>query len=101
MRESKFGKSRLVPVHATTMHAITGYQRLRDQRFPIRTTEAAFVTRRGTRITASTAGATFREIRILAGLTGSPSEPAARLHDFRHSFATNTLIGHIRAGGDV
>ncbi len=99
--ESKFGKSRLVPVHATTMSAITSYRKLRDKRFPTRATEALFVTRRGTRIAASTAGATFREIRTLAGMTGSPSEPAARLHDFRHSFATNTLIGHIRAGGDV
>ena len=60
-----------------------------------------FVARRGTRIARSTAGNTFREIRTLIGMTGRPSEPAARLHDFRHSFATNTLIGHIRSGGDV
>ncbi|MEA5055923.1 MAG: hypothetical protein VB093_21080, partial [Propionicimonas sp.] len=46
-------------------------------------------------------GNTFREIREAAGLAGGPAQPAARLHDFRHSFATNTLIGHIRAGGDV
>lgn len=33
---------------------------------------------------------------------GQPKhETAAWLHDFRHSSATNTLIGHIRAGGDV
>ena len=37
----------------------------------------------------------------MAGLAGSATAPAARLHDFRHSFATNTLIGHIRAAGDV
>lgn len=37
----------------------------------------------------------------MAQLAGSPTAPAARLHDLRHSFATNTLIGHIRAGGDV
>lgn len=99
--ESKFGKSRLVPVHTTTMTAIAAYRRLRDERFPSPVSEAVFVTRRGTRIAASTAGATFREIRTLAGMTGSASEPAARLHDFRHSFATNTLIGHIRTGGDI
>lgn len=101
VNETKFGKSRIVPLHATTMTAITAYQRHRDRAFPRPATEALFVTRRGSRIATSTAGATFRELRTLAGMTGSPSEPAARLHDFRHSFATNTLIRHVRSGGDV
>lgn len=99
--DTKFGKSRLVPLHATTMGAVRRYQRLRDRTFPVPKTTAVFVARRGTRIARSTAGNTFQEIREMAGLTGSPTQPAARLHDFRHSFATNTLIGHIRVGGDV
>lgn len=99
--DTKFGKSRLVPLHASTLTAIGKYQRLRDATFPVPKTTAVFVARRGTRIACSTAGNTFSEIRALAGLGASPTEPAARLHDFRHSFATNTLIGHIRAGGDV
>ena len=99
--DTKFGKSRLVPLHATTMTAIHRYQRLRDQTFPNPKTTAVFVARRGTRIARSTAGNTFREIREAVGLAGGPTEPAARLHDFRHTFATTTLIGHIRAGGDV
>ena len=99
--DTKFGKSRLVPLHASTMTAVRNYQRLRDQAFPVPKTAAVFVARRGTRIARSTAGNTFREIRTMAGLVGGPTEPAARLHDFRHSFATNTLIGHIRAGGDI
>ena len=59
------------------------------------------VARRGDRLATSTSGQAFRQIRDLAGMTGTTTEAAARLHDFRHSFATNTLIGHIRAGGDV
>lgn len=99
--DTKFGKSRLVPLHPTTMTAISRYQRLRDRTFPVPKTTAVFVARRGTRIARSTAGNTFREIREAAGMAGGPTEPAVRLHDFRHSFATNALIGHIRAGGDV
>ena len=99
--DTKFGKSRLVPLRPTTMTAIRRYRRLRDRTFPVPKTTAVFVARRGTRIARSTAGNTFREIREAAGLAGGPTEPAARLHDFRHSFATNTLIGHIRTGGDV
>ena len=99
--DTKFGKSRLVPLHPSTMSAIRRFQRLRDQTFPVPRTAAVFVARRGTRIARSTAGQTFQEIRTMAGLTGGPTSRAARLHDLRHSFATNTLIGHIRAGGDV
>lgn len=99
--DTKFDKSRLVPLHRSTMTAIGRYQRLRDQTFPVPKTTAVFVARRGTRIARSTAGQTFQDIRTMAGLAGGPSMPAVRSHDLRHSFATNTLIGHIRAGGDV
>lgn len=99
--DTKFGKSRLVPLHPSTMSAIARFQRLRNRTFPAPKTSAVFVARRGTRIARSTAGQTFQEIRALAGLAGGPTSPALRLHDLRHSFATNTLIRHIRSGGDV
>lgn len=99
--DTKFGKSRLVPLHQSTMTAIGRFQRLRDQTFPAPKTAAVFVARRGTRIARSTAGQTFQEIRTMAGLAGGPTTPAVRLHDLRHSFATNTLIGQIRADGDI
>ncbi len=82
--DTKFGKSRIVPLHASTMTAIRKYQRLRDKAFPVPKTTAVFVARRGTRIATSTAGQTFQEIRAAAGLTGTATTPAARLHDFRH-----------------
>lgn len=99
--DTKFGKSRLVPIHASTLAAIQKFQRLRDRTFPTPKTTAVFVARRGTRIARSAAGQTFQEIRTMAGMGGGPTRLAVRLHDLRHSFATNTLIGHIRAGGDV
>lgn len=99
--DTKFGKSRLVPLHQSTMTAIRRFQRLRDHTFPVPKTTALFVARRGTRIATSTADQTFQEVRTMAGLAGGATTPAVRLHDLRHSFATNTLIGHIRAGGDI
>lgn len=54
--DSKFGKSRLVPLHKSTMDAIRRYQRLRDRTFPNPATTAVFVARRGTRLARSTAG---------------------------------------------
>ena len=34
IRQSKFGKSRLVPLHPTTIAALRGYLRLRDRLHP-------------------------------------------------------------------
>ena len=75
----------------TTMAAIRRYQRLRDRTFPVPKTTAVFVARRGTRIARSTAGQTFQEVRTMAGLAGGRPRRRCRLHDLRHSFATNTL----------
>lgn len=99
--DTKFSKSHLVPVHASTLAAIRRFQRLRDRASATPKTTAMLVARRSTRIARSTAGQTFQEVRTMAGLSGGPTTPAVRLHDLQHSFATNTLIGHIRAGGDV
>ncbi|MDR1151397.1 MAG: tyrosine-type recombinase/integrase [Bifidobacteriaceae bacterium] len=101
VRESKFGKSRIVPLHTTTMSAVAAYQRLRDRKFPGRPAGALFVTRKGTRPAVKTAGNVFRQIRALAGMTADETGPAVEWRHLRHSFATNTLIRHIRSGGDV
>lgn len=78
----------------------SGYQRLQNEILPPRS-EALFVTRRETRIARATTGTTLLEMRALAGLTGRPFEPASRLQSLRHSFSTNTLIQHVRGGGDA
>ena len=101
IRESKLGKSRIVPLHPSTMAAIAAYQRFRDREYPDRPTAALLITRKGTRPAVKTAGGAFRQIRALAGLTESDAEPPAKLNHLRHSFTTNTLIRHIRSGGDV
>lgn len=50
--DTKFGKSRLVPIHTSTLAAIQRFQRLRDRTFPSPKTTAVFVAGRGTRIAA-------------------------------------------------
>ena len=82
VNDTKFGKSRLVPLHHSAMTAIRRFQRMRDRTFPAPTTTALFIARRGTRIARSTAGQTFQEIRTMAGLAGGSLTPAVRLHDY-------------------
>lgn len=100
IRESKFGKSRLVPLHATTMAVLAEFALLRDglQRPP---KEASFfVSLTGKRLIYAVVGQTFRRLVDNAGVgTGAPSPP--RLHDLRHTFAIRTLLAWYRSDEDV
>lgn len=101
IRDSKFGKSRLVPVSPTTGHALARYSRFRDTAAPRRETQAFFVAERGTRLTGSAARKTFARLCAEIGLRPSlrrRSGRGPRLHDIRHTFATTKLIEWYRAG---
>jgi len=100
IRESKFGKSRLVPLHPTTMHALAEHARLRDelQRRPKDASFFVSLTRK--RLSYAVVGQTFRQLIDNAGVgTDAPSPP--RLHDLRHTFAIRTLLSWYRSDEDV
>jgi integrase len=104
IRDSKFGKSRLVPVSLTTGHALARYSRFRDTAAPHRETQAFFVGERGARVTGSAARRTFACLCAEIGLRPSlrrRSGRGPRLHDIRHTFATTKLIEWYRAGLQV
>lgn len=103
IRRTKFGKSRLVPVHTTTRRALRTYAQARDRLFLHPTTPAFFLSERGTRITRSTAEWTFAKVSRSVGLRppGKGHGRGPRLHDMRHRFAVRTLIDWYRAGLDV
>ena len=103
IRRTKFGKSRLVPVHVSTQKALKTYAETRDRILPGLTTPAFFATDRGTRVTEWNARYTFakvsQKIGLRAGAGGHGRGP--RLHDMRHRFAARTLVNWYRAGRDV
>jgi integrase len=100
IRESKFGKSRLVPLHPTSMQALEGYARLHDQLQPQPAEPAFFISLKRKRLLYAVVQETFRQLIDNAGIgAGAPSPP--RLHDLRHTFAVRTLLGWYRAGEDV
>jgi integrase len=104
IRDSKFGKSRLVPVSPTTGRALARYSRFRDRAAPQRGTQAFFVAERGMRLTGSAARRTFARLCAEAGLRPTVRQRSGhgpRLHDIRHTFATTKLIEWYRAGLDV
>jgi integrase len=98
---SKFGKSRQVLVHPSTIEALDAYQAQRDLAFPRRASRSVFVSARGSRLAHETLQPTFRRLVEIAGLEQPPGSPQPRPHSFRHTFAVDTLIGWYQDGGDV
>lgn len=105
IRQSKFGKSRFVPVTESTRAALAGYAKQRDKLCSRPRTEAFLVSERGARLQGYTARRTFATISCTVGLrpaTGSRRVGRGpRLQDFRHCFATRKLVEWYRAGLDV
>ncbi len=101
VRSGKFGKSRELPLHETTVEALADYMRLRDRHQPDPATEALFISTVGTRLCYRNVSRTFRQLTQQAGLTPHSASHLPRLHDLRHSFAVNTIIDGYRTGADV
>ena len=89
IRKTKFGKSRLVPLHPSTVGALESYLRLR-QTEPMAGDDHLFLSGTGGRIPSNTAIYTFRRLLSLAAIaTAALRRP--RLQDLRHTFATRCL----------
>lgn len=101
VRDSKFGKHRLVPLHPSALHALQQYRDLRDELRPRRASPALFVSTRGTRLLHSNIGLTFGRLARQAGLTPRSASCRPRLHDLRHSWAVSTLLDGYAAGADI
>jgi integrase len=100
IRESKFGKSRLVPLHDSATSRLREYAQARTRLMPRPATPAFFTSLTGTRLVYPNIHRTFRSLVNLGGVGGgSPATP--RIHDIRHSFAVRTLVRWYRDGHDV
>jgi integrase len=97
---TKFGKTRLVPIHASTQKALAKYVRDRDRAFG-GNLSYFFVSRRGNRLDGGQVRRTFYRLSRKVGLRGATASHGPRLHDFRHLFAAKTLLNWYRSGKDV
>jgi integrase len=99
IRHTKFNKSREVPLHRTTFEALGAYARKRDRVLRRPKSPSFFLSQTGRRLLSQNVWQKFARLRRFAGLTRHPRPP--RIHDLRHSFATNTLLRWYREGVDV
>jgi len=100
IRESKFGKTRMVPVLDSTLSRLERYARTRDQFCPQAATASFFISTAGTRLIYACVGQVFRRLRDRAGI-GAGADHPPRIHDLRHTFAIRALLRWYQAGDDV
>lgn len=101
IRNSKFGKSRLVPLHATTTECLAAYQARRDKLCPRPSTTAFFASCYGTRLNYASTSKAFALVLKTAGITAPAGTAKPRLYDLRHSFAVTTMTRWYADGADV
>lgn len=100
IRQTKFRKSRLVPVHPTTAATLMAYASA-CQHFGYARCERFFLTHRGLAPTYGSAARTFVGLARRTGIRGPVGQPGARLHDLRHTFAVQRLLALYRSGADL
>ncbi|MGE5764476.1 MAG: tyrosine-type recombinase/integrase [Mycobacterium leprae] len=93
IRYSKYGKSRRIPLHPTTLTALADYTRRRDQLCPRPGVPAFLLVGKGERLSDTTTGPTFRRLLAQVGITVPPGRRRPRLHDLRHTFAVTVPQG--------
>jgi site-specific recombinase XerD len=103
VRQSKFFKSRLVPLGAQLADALATYFKWRLATHPLADKESPFFVKRTCgRVVGVTLQQAFKRLREHTGIhrtDGGRYQP--RLHDLRHSFAVHRLIAWYRQGADV
>ncbi len=99
IRGAKFGKSRLVPLHASTRRVLADYMARREQAWANRPVSSyLFVSGWGNRLDGGDIRRTFYALSRQIGLRGPSDSRGPRLHDMRHGFASKTLLRWYRAG---
>jgi site-specific recombinase XerD len=101
IRQTKFGKTRLVPLHSSARDVMADYVRRRDQFLRSASSPCFFLNDHGRRLDISAVHRTFYDLSRQIGLRGPTDSKGPRLHDFRHRFAVRTLVQWYRSNEDI
>jgi integrase/recombinase XerD len=101
VRDTKFGKDRLVPLHPSAQRALTRYRELRQEHQPRPASPALLLSSRGTRLLRSNISLVFARLTEQSGITRRSASCRPRIHDLRHSFAVATVLDWYRQGADI
>ena len=86
VRQTKFAKLRIVPLHPTTVRALKQYLTLRQRHLPTAQGGPFLASARGTALAKRTVHWVFDRLRKQLGWTARGGHAAPRIHDLRHTF---------------
>lgn len=105
IRQTKFAKSRQLPVHPSTVEALARYRRQRARHVPLTVDIPFLIGSRGKRLGEPLgerqAHRVFNALRDNLGWVNRGAHAAPRLHDLRHTFAVRRLMLWHAEGTDV
>lgn len=101
IRDTKFGKTRLVPIHTSTRKVLAEYAKRRIQFFGEPMGSYFFVNRNGQPLDHGDIYRTFYRLSRQIGLRDASASHGPRIHDLRHRFAVQTLLNWYRKGDDA
>jgi len=99
--ETKFRKSRLVPLHHSTTGALVAYAVQRDRRHASPHAHAFFLDGRGFPLKYFTVKDLFADLRRGLNWVSHDGRRAPRIHDLRHTFACRRLLAWYQEDGDI
>ena len=98
--ETKFHKSRLVPLDSSASKALRKYAKFRDQYHPLTKSKRFFLSETGNSLPYSTVNNNFRMLRKKLGWCIEGKRPP-RIQDMRHTFACRRLLLWYEEGVDI
>jgi len=98
IRQTKFSKSRLVPIQPSTREVLQHYAILRDQTCPLLKTPSFFVSEHGIRLTQWSVRWNFVRLSRQIGLRNPRDSHGPRLHDLRHYADSRIMPSCIQNG---
>ncbi|MHB8279724.1 MAG: tyrosine-type recombinase/integrase [Candidatus Humimicrobiaceae bacterium] len=99
IKETKFKKSRLVPVHPSTLQALRRYVNFRQSYHPKDKSKMFFLNENGTPVNYNGVLYVFIKLSKKLGLRYAGKKP--RIHDMRHSFVARRITKWYQEGADL
>lgn len=105
IRQTKFAKSRQLPIHPSTVNALARYRKQRERHLPTTIGMPFLIGSRGRRLglplSERQAHRVFTGLRDGLGWVNRGGHEAPRLHDLRHTFAVRRLVRWYADGAEV
>ncbi|MCP4251335.1 MAG: tyrosine-type recombinase/integrase, partial [bacterium] len=96
VRQTKFAKSRQVPLHSSTVEALQRYRGVRNLQIAVADETPFFVSTRGQRrgcaVSLRQVNRVFQRLRDQSGWINRGAHAAPRIHDLRHTFVVRRVL---------